>query len=254
MQGAARAAGARRPVVEARSLSRVHETRDRRFEVHVSNLRIMPSKFYALVGPSGSGKSTLLDMLALVRRPTSADGFHFRPDGGAIVDVAHLWARQREGALADLRRSGIGYVLQTGGLMPFLSVAENVALPSRLIGRKPSRQEVSRLLSELGVEAHARKHPAKLSGGERQRVAIARALAHRPALVLADEPTAAVDRELARTIVEGFAVRAKADDAAVVMVTHDEALIDNMADVKIRFSCTARNARGVTFEGHAEAR
>ncbi|WP_430432235.1 ABC transporter ATP-binding protein [Oceanicaulis sp.] len=212
----------------------------------------MPARFYALVGPSGSGKSTLLDMLALVRQPTYADAFVFRPDGEQVVDIAHLWSRRRESRLADLRRTGIGYVLQTGGLMPFLSVAENVALPNQLVGRNPSRQEVETLLAEFGMDAHSGKRPAKLSGGERQRVAIARALAHRPALVLADEPTAAVDRELARAIVRGFAARARADGAAVVMVTHDEALIDGAADVKIRFACTARDSRSVRFETREE--
>lgn len=245
--------GSHGPVVAARGLSRIYETRDRRFEVRAEALTIAPSRFYALVGPSGSGKSTVLDMLALVRRPSACDAFVFAPGGGDAVDVGRLWSRDRQDALADLRRIGIGYVLQTGGLLPFLSVEQNVRLPNALIGRNPTSREVRALLAELGMEGHARKRPSRLSGGERQRVAIARALAHRPALVLADEPTAAVDRELARSIVESFASRARAENAAVVMVTHDEALIDGVADEKIRFHRAGRTGDHIVYEAVPEA-
>lgn len=222
------------PVVELSGLSRVHRTRDRTFEIYAPSIVIEQGGFYAVVGPSGSGKSTLLDMLALVRRPTEVGAFTMWPDGETGFDIGAIWRSGRDDDLADLRRSAIGYVLQTGGLLPFLNVSANVALPLKLVGLRPSSSDILNMLDEFGMRQHARKSPSRLSGGERQRVAVIRALAHNPALVLADEPTAAVDRALARDIVLGLADRARSQGAAVVMVTHDEKLVDGIADRRIR--------------------
>jgi len=236
------------PVVEIRDLSRVHRTRDRTFEIYAPSIMIEAGGFYAVVGPSGSGKSTLLDMLALVRRPTAIGSFKMWPGNESVFDIGEIWRTGGDSDLADLRRSAIGYVLQTGGLLPFLNVSANVALPLKLLGARARSSDILKMLDEFGMRQHARKAPNQLSGGERQRVAVVRALAHNPALVLADEPTASVDRALARNIVLGLADRARSRGAAVVMVTHDEALVEGIADRRIRLVRSGEQADQVRYE------
>ena len=203
------------------------------FELIVPELFLERGVMVALVGASGCGKSTLLDCLALVSRPTSCRTFSFQTERGgdpAAVDVNGLWLGGREAALARLRREHLGYVLQSGGLLPFLTVRENLELPLRLLGIKPERQRIEDLAQALGIAGHLEKKPQFLSGGQRQRAAVLRALVHEPTLVLADEPTAAVERTRALAIVEDLRRLARSSGATVVMVTHDTALIEGLAD------------------------
>ena len=158
----------------------------------------------AIVGPSGCGKSTLLDLLALVARPAedSVGIFNF---AGSLVnqkvnDIIHFWQKRGEHRIAQLRKRYIGYVLQTGGLLPFLSVYQNIELACRLKGIDGAGNRIISIAFTLGIENQLNKKPQYLSGGERQRAAIARAMVHRPTVVLADEPTAAVDSERAKRI------------------------------------------------------
>lgn len=186
-----------------------------RFVLEVPSLVLSAGQGLALVGPSGAGKSTTLDLAALALAPDRAGRLAV-----AGVDAAALWARGAHDALAALRARAIGYVLQTGGLLPFLTVAENIALPQRLVGRRDPRR-MRDLADHLGIGAELDKKPAALSVGQRQRAAIARALAHRPSLVIADEPTAALHPELA---VDVFALLVSAcveDGAALLVATHD---------------------------------
>jgi putative ABC transport system ATP-binding protein len=208
------------------------------FELQVPLLEVYPGELIALVGESGCGKSTLLDLLALVLRPSSSRMFRFTdPNGGEVVDAAALWADGHEDALARLRRTHMGYVLQTGGLLPFLDVRRNIELSSRVSGREPVA--VSELAAQLGIANCLDRMPAALSIGQRQRVAIARAVAHGPALVLADEPTAAVDKERAAQIMERLAMLARQQGAAVVVVTHDRPLVESLMDRGYGFSVSA---------------
>jgi putative ABC transport system ATP-binding protein len=186
-------------------------------------------EFVALVGESGCGKSTLLDMLALVLRPTACEVFRLFVDRRP-VDVKALWERDDEAELARLRRRNLGYVLQSGGLLPFLSVARNIALPMRMKGMLAVDYRLNALAERMGVTDLIGKKPQFLSGGQRQRVAILRAMAHEPRMILADEPTAAVDQARARSIVTDFHALAREHQACIVMVTHDRALIDSVAD------------------------
>jgi putative ABC transport system ATP-binding protein len=209
------------------------------FQLRVPQFSVQAGEFVALVGDSGSGKSTLLDMLALVLRPTTAMRFDLAPKPDrAAHDVLALWREAREGELAELRRRALGYVLQTGGLLPFLTVADNLRLPlriNRLHGREPELLDAA---ERMGVVHHLARKPDCLSGGERQRVAILRALLHGPALVLADEPTAAVDKRRARSIVADFRALARPAGTAIVMVTHDLELVREVADRGYRFTLT----------------
>ena len=181
-----------------------------------ATLALEPGEAVALTGPSGSGKSTLLLMM----------GAALPPDRGAITlagaDVAALWRRADRAALARLRAARIGFVPQTGGLIPFLDVAGNVLLPQSLAARADERFARA-LAEELEIAPLWRRVPAELSVGERQRVAIARALAHRPALVLADEPTASVHPSMAETVLALLLREVRAAGAALVLATHDVA-------------------------------
>lgn len=242
-------------VVRLRNCVQAYVSRDGRFQLRVPELCLEQGRFYAMVGPSGSGKSSMIDMLGLVRRPASADEFSMsghdpveidlggtasvRTGSGGVVseapriDVHALWQGECDAVLAGLRRGHVGYVLQTGGLLPFLTARANVALALRLAGASSRGDEVEDLLHALGIAHVAGRLPRTLSGGERQRVAIARALVHRPRLILADEPTAAIDRDRARAVVEILATRARQQGAAVVMVTHDRDVVRDVADVML---------------------
>ncbi len=185
------------------------------FALEVPAFDLAEGEALALAGPSGSGKSTLLMMLALAAPPDAAARFVF-----AGQDIARHWAAGRRDALAELRARRIGVVPQTGGLLPFLSVEGNIALTQRIAG-VPDAARVRALAEELGIRAQLPKRPAALSVGQRQRVAIARALAHRPALVLADEPTASVHPALADAVLSLLKRECAAAGAALLVATHD---------------------------------
>jgi putative ABC transport system ATP-binding protein len=167
--------------------------------------------FTAVMGPSGSGKSTLLQCAAGLDRPT----------GGRIrlaeIDLGPLG----ETALTRLRRDRIGFVFQAFNLLPALTAAQNVALPLRLAGKRPSRQEVTAALELVGVGDRARHRPSELSGGQQQRVAVARALISAPDVVFADEPTGALDSTAAREVLRLLRAVVDQRGQTVVMVTHN---------------------------------
>ncbi len=178
-------------------------------------LSIPTGQFVAIMGPSGSGKSTLLNLIAGLDRPTSGTVL---VDG---VDVGHL----SEAALARYRRQRLGFVFQFFHLLNQLTVLDNVLLPAQLAGMKTStaRARARELLGQLGIAEKAGEYPARLSGGERQRVAIARALVNRPAVLLADEPTGALDSRTGEQVLEVLAEVNRVGQT-VVLVTHDARL------------------------------
>ena len=227
-----------RPLLCLRQVHKVREKAGQRFALQVPSFVIRPGEFIALVGASGCGKSTLLDMLALVLQPTSAEVF-----------TLHLPYRQEpyqvmafsEGTRANIRRAEIGYVLQTGGLLPFLTVKDNIMLPCRLNGIGHIEKDFQALVERLGIADQLTKKPQFLSSGQRQRVAIARALIHRPALVLADEPTAAVDQPTACDIRDTFKELTQHMGMTLCMVTHDAGLIVDAVDRVFSFDVSKRS-------------
>ena len=142
--------------------------------------------------------------------------------------------------LARVRRELLGYVLQSGGLLPFLNVRRNIGLPRRLKTGRPG--DIADLAERMGLGGLLDKKPRYLSGGQRQRVAILRAIGHRPSLILADEPTAAVDRSRARAIVSDFRDLAKAEGCAIAMVSHDQQLVQDFADRSYGFQVESPSA------------
>ena len=203
------------PLLVVEGLSRTRREGGARFTLSVPGLTLRPAEQFALVGPSGAGKSSLLLLLSLALAPDAATRFDL-----AGEDVAALWRSGAEGRLARLRARRIGIVPQSGGLIPSLPVGENILLTQALAGAHDTRY-ARRLADALGVEALWHRGTAGLSAGQRQRVAIARALAHRPALLLADEPTAAVHPALAEEILGLLRAEAASEGAALIIATHD---------------------------------
>ncbi|MGH8582885.1 MAG: ABC transporter ATP-binding protein [Gammaproteobacteria bacterium] len=194
------------------------------FRLVVPSLQIKDREAIALVGYSGSGKSTLLDLLAMVLRPDRAERFTFIPRRGRTNDIAAAWKQCNQNRLADLRKGHIGYVLQTGGLLPYLSVRENINLSRHLLGLTPD-SGVEHLTKVLGIHRHLDKLPGLLSAGERQRVAFARALAHRPSIVIADEPTSSLDPITARKIMGAVMDLVKELGVTIITASHDWAQV-----------------------------
>ncbi|WP_117210495.1 ABC transporter ATP-binding protein [Allorhizocola rhizosphaerae] len=206
------------PVIELSAVSRRYDEGPPALD-NVS-LTIATGEAVAILGPSGSGKSTLLNLVAGLDRPT----------GGTVTVDGVRVDKLGEAASARYRRAKIGMVFQFFNLLDDLTVADNVMLPAQLGGmpRGAAQRRAAELLSTLGIDRHARAYPGRLSGGERQRVAVARALMNRPALLLADEPTGALDtasggevRQLLKDL--------HADGQTIVLVTHDLALAQSCA-------------------------
>ncbi|MCF7996509.1 MAG: ATP-binding cassette domain-containing protein [Chromatiaceae bacterium] len=208
------------PVYSCKDLVKRRQAGGAGFELRVPELRILPGEVVVLRGESGCGKSTLLDMLALALRPDGATAFSFHPEHREPEDLQQLWQRGDLNALGRLRGTHLGYVLQTGGLLPFLTARENIALSCRLLGRNPG-ELIERLAERLGIAQQLDKHPGQLSVGERQRVAIARAMAHRPSVLLADEPTASVDPVNAAAILELLLELVHRSGVTAVIASHD---------------------------------
>lgn len=217
-------------VIEIKKLSKLRTHGDSSFELRVNKLTIKQGEFIGLVGTSGSGKSTLLDILALVLSPGEVERFELCFDQNNKQDIAKSWRENNFSNLSRIRGFYLGYVLQTGGLLPFLSVEQNILLPFRIKGKKINRSKVAQLAKELDIADIFSKKPQHLSGGQRQRVAVLRALAHEPNLVLADEPTAAVDSERAEIMVKRMKAIARKYNTTIIMVTHDLLLVKKYAD------------------------
>jgi len=179
------------------------------------DLEVRRGEFVALVGPSGSGKSTLMAILGCLDSPT--DGT-YALDGQAVEGLSG-------GALARIRNEKVGFVFQTYNLLPKATVARNVELPMLYagVGGRERRARALELLERVGIPEKAGRLPAELSGGQRQRVAIARALANRPALLLADEPTGALDSKTGAEVLALFR-DLHAQGHTVVLVTHDPSI------------------------------
>lgn len=203
------------------------------FVLEVPFLEIHPGDFLVAFGPSGCGKSTLLDLLGLVllceRAAEFVLNFGDRRVPRSVLGLA-------EPDLAHLRGRQVGRILQSGGLLPFLTCEQNILLPSRIFGQPRHPGELEELAERLDIRDQLRKRPHALSGGQLQRVAIARALLHQPALVLADEPTASVDRSRGAEIFQLFHELAQERRVTVIVATHDLELAEAYEQSTLTFA------------------
>ena len=204
------------PAIEAFNLTKIYGRGNT--EVVAMNdvsLRVERGEVVALLGPSGAGKSTLLTAIGLINPPTSGR-----------IEIGGLPVMEADRPLVNLRafrRKHLGFVFQKANLIPFLTALENVQIAMEIndTPSRTARQHARELLDYLGVSDRAENQPDALSGGQQQRVAVARALANHPSLILADEPTAALDSHRGRQVMELFRKVAHEQGAAGIVVTHD---------------------------------
>lgn len=203
-----------KPVLEVKQLEKVYGSGDSAYPALKDvNFSINKGEFVGIMGPSGAGKSTLLNMIATIDAPTSGS---IKIDGSDITKL-------NEAGLADFRRDKLGFVFQDYNLLPNLTAAENIALPL-VLAKAPAnvrKIKVEALGKLLEIERIMDQYPSTLSGGQKQRVSAARALVSDPALLLADEPTGALDSKSSKELLECFQRINQQADATIVMVTHD---------------------------------
>ncbi len=178
------------------------------------DLELAAGEIVAVIGRSGSGKTTLLNLV----------GAMDRPDGGRLEFQGQDMGAWDDAARTAFRRRALGFVFQAFNLLPTLTVAENVGLALELNGL-PLAPRVVELLTALGIGHLADRYPDQISGGEQQRTAIARALAHRPPLIIADEPTGNLDRDTGREVITQFESAVRAAGATLLMATHSEEML-----------------------------
>ncbi|MDK2971880.1 MAG: putative transport system ATP-binding protein [Candidatus Sumerlaeota bacterium] len=209
------------PAIEVQDLRKVYGSGNTEVvALDGATFALAQGEIAALLGPSGAGKSTLLTAIGLINPPTSGRVFI----GGRLVFEGSRAAVN----VRTFRRQFIGYVFQKANLIPFLTARENVQLCLEINGASPrkARQRAMELFEYLGIAERASNLPHMLSGGQQQRVAVARALANRPQLILADEPTAALDSFRGRQVMELFRQVAREQGAGVLVVTHDHRSLD----------------------------
>lgn len=213
------------PVVEARGLEKTYQAGELAVKaIQGVDFSITPASFVAFIGPSGSGKSTLLNMIGCLDPPTR---------GTLTVagkDVADLSRREA----ARFRGEHIGFIFQDFNLIPVLTVFENVEYPLVMVQNRPKRErreKVQELLQAVGVSDQGGKYPGQISGGQKQRVAIARALVTNAMLVLADEPTANLDRETAKRIIELMQEMRTEFGTTFIFSTHDPRVVENVETI-----------------------
>ena len=214
------------PLVELRGISKHFGAGETRVDaLRDVTLQVHPGQVIGLLGPSGSGKSTLLNVIGCIVEPSSG---WMRLDGEKVYDGR--WLRPD---LRRLRLEKIGFIFQFHNLLPFLNSRENVAVVLDLArrDRKEADERALELLEYLEVGHRANASPSHLSGGEAQRVAIARALANHPRIILADEPTAALDSQRARIVMDLLRKVASEQQAAILAVTHDEKVFDRFDQI-----------------------
>ena len=205
-------------VLEFKNVTRSYQDGNKEIEaLKETNFKIEEGQFIAIIGPSGSGKSTFLTLAGGLQTPSK----------GQIIINGKDYTNLSEKERAKLRFNDIGFVLQASNLVPFLTAKQQLELVDRINKKKrQTLQDQKSLFKELGIDHLENKLPKDLSGGERQRLAIARALYNNPAIILADEPTASLDSDRAFEVVDLLSKECKEKNKSIIMVTHDNRMIE----------------------------
>lgn len=205
-------------VLEFKNVTKSYQDGNKEIEaLKETNFKIEEGQFIAIIGPSGSGKSTFLTLAGGLQTPSK----------GQIIINGKDYTNLSEKERAKLRFNDIGFVLQASNLVPFLTAKQQLELVDRINKkRKQTLQDQKSLFKELGIDHLENKLPKDLSGGERQRLAIARALYNNPAIILADEPTASLDSDRAFEVVDLLLKECKEKNKSIIMVTHDNRMIE----------------------------
>ena len=205
-------------VLEFINVTRSYQDGNKEIEaLKETNFKIEEGQFIAIIGPSGSGKSTFLTLAGGLQTPSK----------GQIIINGKDYTNLSEKERSKLRFNDIGFVLQASNLVPFLTAKQQLELVDRINKQKRQKlQDQKSLFKELGIDHLENKLPKDLSGGERQRLAIARALYNNPAIILADEPTASLDSDRAYEVVDLLSKECKEKNKSIIMVTHDNRMIE----------------------------
>ena len=205
-------------VLEFKNVTKSYQDGNKEIEaLKETNFKIEEGQFIAIIGPSGSGKSTFLTLAGGLQTPSK----------GQIIINGKDYTNLSEKERAKLRFNDIGFVLQASNLVPFLTAKQQLELVDRINkGKRQTLQDQKSLFKELGIDHLENKLPKDLSGGERQRLAIARALYNNPAIILADEPTASLDSDRAFEVVDLLLKECKEKNKSIIMVTHDNRMIE----------------------------
>ncbi|MCF6311635.1 MAG: ABC transporter ATP-binding protein [Verrucomicrobiales bacterium] len=213
-------------VVELKGVSKWYPGAEDRKVLQGIDLSIAKGQRFSVVGPSGCGKSTLLNILGTLDQPS----------GGQVIFEGRDLQGANEKELASLRSQQIGFIFQLHHLLPQCSALENVLIPTLALAQRPDEAEVKEraqhLLKRMGLGEHLHSRPAQMSGGERQRVAVVRALINQPSLILADEPTGALDEDNAERLMDLLIELNEEESVALVLVTHDLDLAKRTGDVR----------------------
>lgn len=203
--------------IHIEALKKTLTDNEREFRLAVPFFSVASGDRKAIVGSTGSGKTTVMDILAMISAPDECCRFELS-DGAEPIDLRGMTGKPSQ--LARLRAACFGYITQQSPLFPFLTVAENIALQQK-VSKRPDRSYTEKIAGMLGIDTLLNARPAELSAGQRQRTAIARSLSHRPAILLCDEPTGALDPVTARQAISTILWAAEQTGAVVVMITHD---------------------------------
>lgn len=213
------------PIVELKGVSKSYDSDPDRKVLDGLSLAVSAGDRFAVVGPSGCGKSTLLNILGTLDAPSE----------GEVVFDGHVLAGMSEKRLAELRSGRVGFIFQLHHLLPQCTALENVLVPSLALAKRPDEKETLErarsLMDRVGLSDKLDSRPSQLSGGERQRVAVVRALINRPKLLLADEPTGALDEDNAGKLVDLLVELNETEQISLVMVSHDLDLADRIGKV-----------------------
>ncbi len=232
-----------KPLIELKDIYKIYKMGEEEVRANDGiSLSIQEGEFVAIVGKSGSGKSTLMNIIGALDVPSSGDYFL----GGQ--DVSHM----KDDQLAEIRNKMIGFIFQQYNLLPRLNLLENVELPLLYagLGNAERRERAMESLARVGLAEKWKNMPNQLSGGQQQRVSIARALAGNPSLILADEPTGALDSKTSRSVLD-FLKKLNQEGNTIVMITHDNSIamearrVVRISDGKINFDGDVKEYAGI---------